>query len=248
MPVVNNISYIPTGIIAHRGASGYAPENTIPAMQMAKQLGAQWVEFDVTLSADGVPMVFHDKTLRRTTTGRGAITTKTLTKLKQLDAGSWLAPQYIGTTIPTLREMLQALADLGLQMNLEIKPHDSRIAELVEAILDELQLSWPTHLPQPLFSSFSHQAMTELRKRHKHAAMGLLMHRWQEEWQALAEEWQCVSVHVNRRILNARRVDNIKQTGRALLCYTVDDKIDAQQLLTHGVDAVFSNYPNLLTR
>lgn len=246
MPVLDHISLNPIGIIAHRGASGYAPENTLPAMRLAKQLGAQWVEFDVTLSADGVPIVFHDKTLRRTTNGRGAITTKNIDKLKQLDAGSWFAHQFIGTTIPTLREILQVLAELGLCMNLEIKPHDGRIAELVEAILKELQVSWPSHLPQPLFSSFSHQAMMELYQRHKQARTGLLMHRWQEDWQSLAEQWQCVSVHVNRRILNARRVESIKNTGRAVLCYTIDDKVDAQQVFAWGVDAIFSNYPNLL--
>ncbi len=234
-------------LFAHRGASALAPENTLAAMQLAQKLGAKWVEFDVTLSKDGDVFVFHDKTLDRTTDQHGLIAKKTAKVLKKADAGSWFSPEYKGATIPTLAELLPALGELGLSVNIELKPHDNRITELVVKVLDTVREHWPAQAAPPLFSSFSHQAMVELRQRDPQAKIGLLLHEWRMEWQAEADALQCTSIHVDREILTPRRIAAIKHTGRAVYCYTINTRSSAQRLFAQGVDGIFSNYPDLLT-
>ena len=89
-------------VIAHRGSSGIAPENTLASLHLAGQQGAKWVEIDVMLSGDGIPVIFHDDSLARTTNGEGLIYKTPLAGLKKLDAGSWKHNKYPQETIPTL--------------------------------------------------------------------------------------------------------------------------------------------------
>ncbi|MDQ2994305.1 MAG: glycerophosphoryl diester phosphodiesterase, partial [Pseudomonadota bacterium] len=94
-------------IIAHRGASFYAPENTLASMRRAHAMGAQWVEFDVMLTSDGELIVFHDDTLERTTDGgKRNVADTPLAKIRELDAGSWFAPQFKGEPVPPFVELL----------------------------------------------------------------------------------------------------------------------------------------------
>ena len=95
-------------VCGHRGACGYAPENTFAAFKLALEQGAKWIEFDVQLSRDGVPVILHDDTLERTTDRGGprAPAELSLSELKELDAGSWFSQDYAGERIPTLDEVL----------------------------------------------------------------------------------------------------------------------------------------------
>src|SRR5215475_6599931 len=96
----------PVLVIAHRGASGTCPENTLAAFRRAQELGAHMIELDVQLTRDGEVVVMHDWTLARTTDGRGRVASRTLAELRQLDAGSWFDPGYAREPVPTLREVL----------------------------------------------------------------------------------------------------------------------------------------------
>src|SRR5690606_3020467 len=108
---------------AHRGASTVAPENTIAAFRAARDQGARWVELDVALLADGTPVVIHDVTLDRTTNGKGPLGEMTAADLAGLDAGSWFGAQFAGERLSTLPDVLTALGELGLNVNVEIKQH-----------------------------------------------------------------------------------------------------------------------------
>jgi glycerophosphoryl diester phosphodiesterase len=233
-------------LFAHRGASADAPENTVPAMQLAKKLGAKWVEFDVTLSKDGELFVFHDKMLERTTNLHGQIARKSAVALSQADAGSWFSPMYADASIPTLKEMLAALMELDLNMNLEIKPHDNRVTELVVKILDTVKTQWPKQRTPPIFSSFSHQAMIELRQRDAGLKLGLLLKQWSEQWEAEADGLNCETVHLHIGCATPEHVNAIKKTGRKVFCYTVNTIELAQDLFTMGVDGLFSDHADLL--
>ncbi len=233
--------------IAHRGASSKAPENTLIAMQKAAQLGAKWVEFDVVLSADGVPVIFHDEQVSRTTNGYGLIYQLSLSQIKQLDAGGWFATSFSGERVPTLTEMVRLLAQLRLGFNIEIKPDKTRSEETVEAALEVIAREWPANLSPPLYSSFSLPALRHLRKIKSEVPIGLLLHEAQAQWQYLADELNCVSIHLNREIVTPEWVSAIKATQRYVLSYTVNSEAIAQQLFSLGVDAVFTDKIQLLS-
>src|SRR4029453_18395946 len=107
-----------TEVIAHRGASGTCPENTLPAFRRAVALGVPMVELDVQLTRDGHPVVIHDSTLERTTSGYGAVRRRTLAEIAALDAGRWFAPAFAGTRVPTLGDVL---ATIPIRINVELK-------------------------------------------------------------------------------------------------------------------------------
>jgi glycerophosphoryl diester phosphodiesterase len=122
-------------VIAHRGNSEAQPENTLPAMLSAFALGADLVEVDVRLSRDGVPVLFHDATLDRTTNGRGDLSSLTLAQLKALDAGAWKGPQFAGVRIPTLAEALRAARGKGtLLLDVPVGNIGSQIAATLREV------------------------------------------------------------------------------------------------------------------
>ena len=118
-------------VVAHRGASGVLPENTIPAFEHAIELGADMLEFDVRLTADGNTVVIHDPTVDRTTDGTGAISTMTLAQVRALDAGN-------GAKIPTLDEVLDCAVPSGIQMNVQIYDAGFDMAPLTEKVVEAL--------------------------------------------------------------------------------------------------------------
>nr|WP_035917873.1 glycerophosphodiester phosphodiesterase [Legionella fairfieldensis] len=234
-------------IIGHRGASAYAPENTMVAFEQALALGCRYVEFDVMLSADGEPLVFHDETLKRTTNGRGETGLVTAEYLQSLDAGRWFARRYQGEKIPHLRDMLAWLVVSDVKANIEIKPYPGTTEQTTVAILSHINRYWPQTKPLPLLSSFNFAALTLCRNLAPEIPLGLLLDEWDADWLIKAKELHCYSVHFNRRALNAARVQQIKEQGYMLFVYTVNRKRQAKKLFEWGVDAVFSDYPDLLS-
>ncbi|MBC8159434.1 MAG: glycerophosphodiester phosphodiesterase, partial [Alphaproteobacteria bacterium] len=141
--------------IAHRGASGHTPENTIAAFRKAAELGAKWVEFDAKLTRDNHAIIMHDDELDRTTNGVGKVAQTDWADISGLDAGSWYGDEFAGEPVPTLSATIRALAELGLGANVEIKPCPGRETETGHMVAAQLVEEWPTSLPVPLFSSFS---------------------------------------------------------------------------------------------
>ncbi|MEV6850583.1 glycerophosphodiester phosphodiesterase family protein [Actinoplanes sp. NPDC051411] len=122
--------------VAHRGYSGVAPENTLPAFAAALRGGATIVEFDVRTTADGVPVVIHDRTLERTTTGTGPVWEAEFDGVRRLDAGAWFSPAYAGVRVPTLAETIDLIAAADVELLLEIKPPAT--PEQVKVILEQV--------------------------------------------------------------------------------------------------------------
>lgn len=123
-------------VVAHRGYAAAAPENTLPALAAAALSGATWVEFDVRTTADGVPVVLHDRSVDRTTDGSGPVAELCIDEVERLDAGSWFSPAYAGARVPRLSQVLDLLAPLGAALLLEIKPPAT--AEQVKAVVAQL--------------------------------------------------------------------------------------------------------------
>ena len=233
-------------IIGHRGASAYAPENTIAAFNKALSMGCRFVEFDVMCSADGEPFIVHDDNLKRTTNGRGEVGLVTSTYLQSLDAGSWFSRQFKGETIPHFKEVLKWLSFSDVQANIEIKPYPNAVEQTVIAVLSHINRYWPHTKALPLISSFDWEALLLCRSIAPEMPLALLFHDWDEQWLQKAKQLDCFSLHFNRKILTAARVKAVKDQGYVVCVYTVNRQRLANKLFSWGVDAVFSDYPDLL--
>lgn len=233
-------------IIAHRGASGYAPENTRTAFEKALGLGCRFIEFDVMLSSDGEPFVFHDDNLKRTTNGRGEFGKVTAEYLRTLDVGSWYSKKFRDEKILSLQDAIQWLIASDVHANIEIKPYPGSTEQTTIAVLTHINRYWPQNKKLPLVSSFDQDALTLCRSIAPEVPLGLLLDKWQDNWLQLATDLHCFSVHLIRRGATAARVLAIKQQGYKVYVYTVNRKRQAMKLFEWGVDAVFSDYPDLI--
>jgi len=235
-------------VIGHRGASAYAPENTMASFTKAAQLGVKWIEFDVMLSSDDEPIIFHDELLDRTTNGCHEVDRFCSAYLRTLDAGAWFDARFSGERIPSLQQVLEFIDNTRLSVNIELKPLPGQERKLALRILKEMKSYLVQAKTTILFSSFSVEALQTLREHAPDCLMGLLLHEWEPDWQALSISLQCVSVHVNHEIMTREAAHKIKALQKALLCYTVNQPLRALELYSWGVDAVFSDAPDKIMR
>lgn len=237
-----------TDIWAHRGASGSAPENTLAAFRLAHELGANGVEFDVHLAADGEVVVIHDETLDRTTNTTGSVHEATSGELAVVHAGSY---DGVVQHVPTLNDVLTQVASTGMQVNIELKT--DRVAQpgLIEATLDAVahhQLA-----DRVLFSSFHKPTLIELRRAAPDARIGVLQASTKigpvrvrpMPWD-LAAELAAEAIHPGHREINARLVRRAHQDGRRVHTWTVNDPQRAAELAELGVDVIMTDHPELL--
>jgi glycerophosphoryl diester phosphodiesterase len=231
-------------VIAHRGASAYAPENTFTAFTKAAQMGIKWLEFDVMSSASGDLVVFHDETVERTSNGHGKVSDLPYLVLAKLDAGSWFDPFFAGQVIPAFPHVLDFLHTFNMSANIEIKASLGNEEKTVKRLLQDLSNSEPFPSGRILFSSFSVKVLQCLRKHAPESLIGLLQHEWNPDWQHIIDTLACVSVHAHETILTSDIVQQIKDRGLFVLSYTINDPRKAKQLYSWGVDALFSDLPD----
>ncbi len=234
----------PPRVIGHRGAAGSAPENTIASFRRAAELGCRWVEFDVQLSADDVPVIFHDFSLPRTTNGVGKLTRVRLEGLRKLDAGSWFGAEFAGEKIPTLAEALLEIARLGLSPNIEIKAPPAFAAHTARQAIIVAFKVWPKDLPPPFISSFSPEALLQARKVVPDWPRGYLSSTLTQAKINLALELGCASFGLGVKRVDAKSVARLHDAGFSVLSYTVNDRNEAERLFALGVDGLFSDRPD----
>jgi glycerophosphoryl diester phosphodiesterase len=170
-------------IIAHRGFPSQAPENTLASFQAALQQGADSVEFDLQLTADGVPIIFHDQTLERTTNGQGKVGDKTLLELSDLDAGSWFAPVFAQERIAPLANALPVLAKFPQYLYLDVKPHCLWSDQQVEYLIN--LLSKYNLQKRAVITSFNDQFLQQFRKLSPDFPIGHIVANLDSYWQQL---------------------------------------------------------------
>lgn len=229
-------------VIAHRGASGYAPENTLPAFYKAHALGVRWVEFDVQLTADDALVVFHDATLERTTNGQGKVAQTDSCQLSRLDAGGWFAPQYAKERIPSLAAVVDCLAECQLAANVELKPTQDNAVKLAYQVERFLQQQWPKTLPPPVISSYCQKALHALFHLNPRRRLGLLYE--QSDWLRWAKHLRVVSIHKVADTFSYDDIRHYQTFGYPLVAGIVNDASVARQLLDWGVAGLFSDYPD----
>ena len=237
-------SFNPPAVIGHRGAAGLAPENTIAAIRAAASAGARWVELDVALTRDGVPVLLHDAGLERTTDGEGAVADKDWCDLAELDAGSWFAPRYLGQRVPSLAEAIEELGRCRLGANLEIKAEPGRAEATARALVATLRRHWPSRLPPPLVSSFDRLALAALRQADPELLLGYLAEGLEEGWRERAMQLGCASLHLAHAKLAPESFAAARDSGLPLLLYTVNDLEEARRLRGAGAAAIFTDRPD----
>ena len=219
-------------VIGHRGAAAYAPENTLASFREARRRGAAWVEIDVKLTADGVPIVMHDDSLKRTT------------GIDRLVAATSRAD--LPRDVPTFEEAIACFAELGLGCNVEIKPCEGREVETARVAVATLRRRWPASLPSPLLSSFKAASLVAAREAAPEFARAMLLGRIEENWRARAEEVGAVGVNTNGAKLTAPQAVDIRKAGYALSVYTIDDGDVAKALIGMGVDCIITDAPDVI--
>jgi glycerophosphoryl diester phosphodiesterase len=233
-------------VIGHRGAAGYAPENTIASFEKAYQLGCRCIEFDVMLSADEEAFIIHDEHLSRTTNGKGDVGQVSAAYMRGLDAGRWFSEDFKGEKIPTLQESIDWLILKDMKANIEIKPYPHTAEKTTRVVIKLIEEQWPKHLDFPLISSFDVSVLELSFALAPSIPRGLLLHRWRHDWRQLAARMCCFSVHLNSSIVTKTRIHLIKAEGYQVYVYTVNKRHKAALLFELGVDAVFTDFPDLL--
>ncbi|MBW5801518.1 glycerophosphoryl diester phosphodiesterase [Halomonas elongata] len=235
----------PPRLIAHRGLSARAPENTLAAVRAAHEAGCRWVELDVQLLGDGTPVIWHDRDVSRCSNGRGRLVDLDIARARQLDAGSWFAAEFAGEPMATLERMLTLIDELALGLNLELKVNRGRDPEaLVERALPPLLEALPAE--RLIVSSFDASALAHARRQApaERLPLGALFERVPRDWAARCAAIDAYSVHADWRRLRAPRAHDIVQSGHALLCYTANDPAAFATRWEWGVHGVISDDPS----
>lgn len=234
-------------VIAHRGGGTLAPENTLAAIRCGLAHGFRAVEFDVMLTADGVPILMHDPRFGRTVSGRGSVSQCSAAELTAMDAGSWFAAEYAGEAPPTYWQVLEFCTGQGIWMNVEIKPAPGFEAQTGRAVAIETRRFFDaTPGPLPLFSSFSMDALLAARDRAPSIPRGYLLDRIPLDWQARLQENGAVALHTNHMHLTAKQTRAIQDAGYGVFCYTVNEPARAREILSWGVDAFCTDRIDLI--
>lgn len=227
-------------VVAHRGASAFAPENTISAFTLALQQGAEAIEVDVHLSQDGIPVVIHDHTLDRTTTGKGLVSHHTLADLRSLDAGSWFDPAFAGQRIPTLGEVL-AWAQGRIYLKIEVKTLPMRYPGVEEKILALLR-RWDMEEHVEVFS-FDHHCVRRFKALAPHIPVGVCYVGDVGDPVALARYASAEVIHPQWMGISPALVETAHAAGLLVDAWTVNDPETATRLAAWGVDFVTTDAP-----
>ena len=230
-------------VIAHRGASLYAPENTITAFELAVKMGADAIELDTMLTADGIPIVIHDHSLRRTTDGSGDVSSKTVDEIKLLDAGSAYNVKYTGEKIPTLEEVFSTVGK-NILINVELKnyatPFD-RLPETVVDIMREMDLS-----DQILLSSFNPIALIKAKKASPEVRRAALIGGGPKFIRSFIETFtDYSSLHLEVSLVNQDIINKHHAAGHKVNVWTVNEEAKMIELICMGVDGLITDVPDI---
>ncbi|MEV5557502.1 glycerophosphodiester phosphodiesterase family protein [Nonomuraea wenchangensis] len=238
--------------VAHRGASAYAPENTIAAFRLAHDLGADLFELDVQETKDHKLVLMHDTTLSRTTNVKDVypdlspwrVGDLTLAQIRRLDAGSWAGSRYAGERVPTLGDALDAMAGSGMGLLLEVKAPEL-YPGIERRIADELRRHPAWQAPGRLVvQSFDWQSMRALHSHLPQVSIGLLGTPPADELPQLAKFADLINPSYTT--LTAAYVQRVHALGMRTLAWTVDSPTAMRTLLDRGVDGIITNRPDVL--
>lgn len=235
-----------TRIWAHRGASGYYPENTLPAFQGAVDMKADGIELDIQLTKDGEIVVCHDELLDRTSSGEGLLCEKTLAELKELDF-SYDHPECGHVQIPTMREVFELIRPTGLTVNIELKTgvlDYEGIEEKILALSEEMGMK-----DRVIYSSFNHYSILRIQKLDPSARTAFLYMDGPIDMPLYCAKYHVDAIHP--WVFNLRYPDFLKQCRENNLeinVWTVNRDDFAARCFAMDVDSIITNYPDRMRK
>lgn len=235
-----------TKVFAHRGASGYAPENTLEAFALAGEQGAQGIELDVQLTKDGEVVVIHDETIDRVSTGKGAVRDYTLEELRRFSFHNH-KKEYEGVQIPTLREVLEQVKPGGMEVNIELKTGiywypglEEKTVELVKAAGMENRV---------IYSSFNHYSVQKILELDAEAETAYLYSDVLLNVENYAKNTGVCGLHpAVYHLKMADFLESYQRSGLKVRVWTVNDEADMRQFIEKDLEAVITNYPDRALR
>ncbi|MDO7906032.1 glycerophosphodiester phosphodiesterase family protein [Paenibacillus sp. JX-17] len=208
--------------VAHRGHSRIAPENTMAAFRRAVELAhVSWMELDVQLSKDGIPVVIHDFKLERTTNGQGRVADLTWEELRRLDAGGWKDRAYSGEKIPSLNEVLK-LCKGRMKLNIELKTSGQMYPGLEQAVLEDLR---EHEMEQDVvITSFDHGALTRMKEIAPGIQTGLIMDARPADLLQRVLRLGCSFLSIGYPWIDSRLMKEMNDAGIKVMVWTVDSR------------------------
>ena len=243
-------------IIAHRGASALAPENTLAAFQRAIEDGAEGIEFDVRIAKDGVPVVFHDSTIRRMTKKEGRTSHFTSEQLQNLDIGAWFNgknparadEKFSGETVPTLEKLFSFLKGYQGRIYLEMKGSLTEIFALAEAVVKIVRIS--DFLPQIIAKSFKLEAVEKIKALLPEIYTAALFApkiqtilRRQSHLIDRAKNFRADELSLHYSLATEKLVRNAKSEGMPTTIWTADHPVWVRRSREIGIHAIITNNP-----
>jgi len=230
--------------VAHRGFSGKAPENTLAAVRLAIALPyVQWIEIDVQLSKDGVPVVIHDYSLDRTTNGHGKVKDMEWEQMKRLDAGSWKGRAYRGERVPSLEEVLD-LAKGRLQLNIELKTVGNLYPGIEKKVLD--LISSRGMRDEVVLTSFEAGALQRAKELEPHLKTGLIYDSRSGDPARRVQELGCSFLSISFSRLNPSLVKRLTEQNVKVMAWTVDKAKEMRRLADmHSDIMICTNRPDI---
>lgn len=229
-------------VIAHRGASGHAPENTLAAFRKSLAMGATFIETDLQLSRDARFVAIHDGTVERTTNGQGAVRDLTLAELRRLDAGAWFGSEFAGERIPTLEEVLDFANKHDVVFYLELKPAGAWGGE--HALIGALRESG--EIARTVVISFDPAILAAIRKAEPTLMTGLLFDGQIEDPLEKAVEIGARQAVVRGDLVTPVMIGQARRRDLQVVCWTVNYPAHMRMLAAAGVDGIMSDYPDRL--
>jgi len=235
-------------VFAHRGASAHAPENTLAAFELALTQGADAIELDAKLSADGQVVVIHDDTVDRTTGARGKVKDMSLAELRSLSAGAFFASQFNTEKIPMLEEVFEAVGRQTI-VNVELTNYDDKRDHLVESVC--MLVKRFNLQKRVLFSSFLPSNLAKARSYLPDVPCGLLpVDDWRGVWvrSFVFAFGDYAALHPNLKDVSPQQIQRVHRLKRRVHVWTVNVEADMRRLFGWGVDGIFTDDPLLAVR
>jgi glycerophosphoryl diester phosphodiesterase len=231
-------------IIAHRGLSSRAPENTLAAFEAAQRAGVRWIEADADIIGDGTPVVMHDSRTDRTTDVSASIYELSRADLESIDAGSWFDAAHAAERIPTVRQLVDFVNDKAMNLNLELKANEQGAARsllLVEAVLAELQRTEAA--VQVIVSSFSPLLLAELQRRRCTVPLALIVagDDVPRDWLAQMQLCGATAIHPEARMVTESFVALARAEGYLVNPWTVNTRTEAERLMRWGCTGIITD-------